>query len=332
MARQDINHGTVAGDGTGENLFDAFEKANANFTELYQKWLDLADTGTGNGASDVGIEDSAGNFTAINVEAALAEIIADYAATSVGNGAAKIGVNDVGGYFANTTVEGVLQEFRGGLASVVTGFGASWIGVEDADGQLTATHAEAALEEVAKFAMPTAAPSSSLSLEFGAVTGTSSTLPTNSGAVRLHALGDCLVAFGDETVVANAETSLYMAAGSEVFGAPAGATHIAVKGVGEQGMLSVTGLDAAHGMQLTTNAVLPVQAGSSNAALPSGRMVRLFAMTDCYIAFGDSSVTADSGSLFFAAGTEVMRVPSTATHIAAMRYALDGGLYISGVN
>ena len=35
MAQQIINNGTTAGDGTGENLFNAFEKVNDNFTELY---------------------------------------------------------------------------------------------------------------------------------------------------------------------------------------------------------------------------------------------------------------------------------------------------------
>lgn len=35
MAKQVINRGTVAGDGTGENLFQAFTKVNANFDELY---------------------------------------------------------------------------------------------------------------------------------------------------------------------------------------------------------------------------------------------------------------------------------------------------------
>lgn len=35
MARQPINHGTVAGDGAGETLFSAFQKVNANETELY---------------------------------------------------------------------------------------------------------------------------------------------------------------------------------------------------------------------------------------------------------------------------------------------------------
>jgi hypothetical protein len=37
MAQQIINNGTTAGDGTGENLFNAFEKVNDNFTELYAR-------------------------------------------------------------------------------------------------------------------------------------------------------------------------------------------------------------------------------------------------------------------------------------------------------
>lgn len=35
MTQEVINKGTVAGDGTGETLFSAFTKINANFTELY---------------------------------------------------------------------------------------------------------------------------------------------------------------------------------------------------------------------------------------------------------------------------------------------------------
>ena len=36
MAQQVINNGTTAGDGTGEVLFNAFDKTNDNFTELYK--------------------------------------------------------------------------------------------------------------------------------------------------------------------------------------------------------------------------------------------------------------------------------------------------------
>lgn len=35
MSKQAINNGTVAGDGTGENLFSGFGKVNSNFTEVY---------------------------------------------------------------------------------------------------------------------------------------------------------------------------------------------------------------------------------------------------------------------------------------------------------
>lgn len=35
MTQQIINHGTTAGDGTGESLFSAFQKANTNFAELF---------------------------------------------------------------------------------------------------------------------------------------------------------------------------------------------------------------------------------------------------------------------------------------------------------
>jgi hypothetical protein len=37
MARQIINNGTIAGDGTGEVLFSAFNKTNDNFSELYSR-------------------------------------------------------------------------------------------------------------------------------------------------------------------------------------------------------------------------------------------------------------------------------------------------------
>ena len=176
----------------------------------------------------------------------------------------------------------------------------------------------------------TLASSDFISIHFHAESGSSSALPTNSGAVRLYALGDCLVEFGDSSVSANSD-SMYMPAGTEIFGTTA--THIAVKGVGESGLLTVTGLDSSYKHVYSgTNAALPVEAGSSAIELPSGTSVRLFSMTDCFIEFGDASVTATNNSMFFEAGTEVITVPSAATHIAVKRYTLNGGLYISGVN
>ena len=38
MAKQVINTGTVPDDGTGDSLRNAFVKANANFTELYDNF------------------------------------------------------------------------------------------------------------------------------------------------------------------------------------------------------------------------------------------------------------------------------------------------------
>jgi len=70
----------------------------------------LADTSTGQGASLVGVEDSASNFTGATVEAVLAEIIADYAATTNGNGASKIGIEDAAARFTATQVEAALAE------------------------------------------------------------------------------------------------------------------------------------------------------------------------------------------------------------------------------
>lgn len=76
----------------------------------------LASTGTGFGASRIGIEDAANNFAATNVETALAEIIADYAAITNGNGASKIGVEDAGNLLgAAANVETALAALAAGL-------------------------------------------------------------------------------------------------------------------------------------------------------------------------------------------------------------------------
>jgi hypothetical protein len=87
----------------------------------------LADTSTGQGASLVGVEDSAGNFSGATVEAVLAEIIADYAATTNGNGASKIGIEDVASDYTATNVEAALAEVKAaadlsttGLATITT--------------------------------------------------------------------------------------------------------------------------------------------------------------------------------------------------------------------
>lgn len=47
MAQQLVNIGTVANDGTGDTLRDAFDKTNDNFTELYSKFSETVITASG---------------------------------------------------------------------------------------------------------------------------------------------------------------------------------------------------------------------------------------------------------------------------------------------
>lgn len=73
----------------------------------------LALTTTGNGASMVGIEDSAGKITGINVETALAELaLAKYnlGLTTNGNGSSDVGLEDSALYFAAVNVEAAIAE------------------------------------------------------------------------------------------------------------------------------------------------------------------------------------------------------------------------------
>ena len=96
----------------------------------------------------------------------------------------------------------------------------------------------------------------------------------------------------------------------------------------------MVGLDVDANESLTDNAMIAYTTGSENVELPTsaaGNKARIFTMTDCFINFGSSGVTADETSLFFEAGTEVMSVPAGDTHSAVQRYTSDGGLYISGV-
>ena len=69
MAFDSIGLGIVDDDGNGDTLKAGGVKINANFAKI-------SSTSTGEGAALVGIEDSGGNFTATNVEAALAELFA----------------------------------------------------------------------------------------------------------------------------------------------------------------------------------------------------------------------------------------------------------------
>ena len=56
MAKQVIDRGSIPGDGTGDALYDASGKINANFTELYDLDARLSDNALGNGASMIAME------------------------------------------------------------------------------------------------------------------------------------------------------------------------------------------------------------------------------------------------------------------------------------
>jgi len=71
---------------------------------------DLASNTNALGASLIGIEDSAANFTATDVEGALAEVYTDFASTSNALGASLIGIEDSAGKIDAVNVETALAE------------------------------------------------------------------------------------------------------------------------------------------------------------------------------------------------------------------------------
>jgi hypothetical protein len=293
--------GHVFGMGSGYGLMQYDHNADGLTQDKYENGLCLADTDTASFTI---------NLYSLSREGERAKF---YNVGTSGNTLTLATVVDIDGQSSL-----VLED--GDYVSLLSKGGGSWL-------------AENVLPSVTRRAqtIPHQTVSTSISLSFTATSGASSQLPANSRSVRLSAMSDCLVKFGDSSVAADAQTSLYMAAGTETFGIPSGATHIAVKGIGESGLVSVTGLDEKHKYTFTDNVVLPVGGGSASTMLPTGTYLRIFALTDCFIEFGGISVTADDDSIFFRAGTEFMLKPST-TFVAARRYAENGGLYISGAN
>jgi hypothetical protein len=64
MAKQTINVGSTANDGTGDKLRDAFVKVNANFTELYND--DAGDVNSVNAGTGISVDQTTGNVTVTN--------------------------------------------------------------------------------------------------------------------------------------------------------------------------------------------------------------------------------------------------------------------------
>ncbi len=80
----------------------------------------------------------------------------------------------------------------------------------------------------------------------------------------------------------------------------------------------------------SVSTIATVGVASASTALPTGAtpgsVIRVACTVDCHIAFGASGVTAANTDHLFTPGVEVMVVPDSATHIAAIRVSADGTL------
>lgn len=103
-------------DGTGEDVFSVNQGTYDSCSfKGFETALEaaLAAITNGNGASKIGVEDSAGKITGINVETALAEIAlwkTNTALTTAGNGASLIGIQDAANKITGVNIETALAE------------------------------------------------------------------------------------------------------------------------------------------------------------------------------------------------------------------------------
>ena len=86
-------------------------------------------------------------------------------------------------------------------------------------------------------------------------------------------------------------------------------------------------------LALGTTVTLSVAGTTARVALPAGAshedIVRVACNTDCYIAFGDSTVEATSSDALFTTGVEAFKVPQNTTHIAAIQVSASGNMTIT---
>ena len=92
MAKQTINIGTTANDGTGDPLRTAFDKVNSNFTELYND--DAGDVNSVNAGTGISVDQTTGAVTVTN---------AGTLDTTTDNGATTTNSITVGGLHVNST-------------------------------------------------------------------------------------------------------------------------------------------------------------------------------------------------------------------------------------
>lgn len=82
-----------------------------------------------------------------------------------------------------------------------------------------------------------------------------------------------------------------------------------------------------------TNIADDVDASSDRALIPvaatPGEIIRIACNEDCYINFGDVTVTAAATNYLFVAGVEYFRVPEDAGYVAYVRVATSGRISIT---
>lgn len=79
------------------------------------------------------------------------------------------------------------------------------------------------------------------------------------------------------------------------------------------------------------NTNLNIGGSSVRAVIPAdAEVVRVAPTVDCYVAFGDSGVVADTGDMNMVTGVEIFRVPEGSTHVAVIQNgAVTGVLSIT---
>lgn len=82
-----------------------------------------------------------------------------------------------------------------------------------------------------------------------------------------------------------------------------------------------------------TNIASDVDSASDRVLIPiaavPGEIIRIAANEDCYINFGDVTVTAAASDYLFVAGVEYFRVPEDAGYVAFVRVATDGRISVT---
>ena len=123
MAQQNINVGTVANDGTGDALRDAFVKVNSNFTELYsnEKPYSAKIANYTITSSDWTIDCTTGTFT-ITLPTAVGISGRYYNIKNSGNGLITVATT------SSQTIDGELTQLLGNKDSMtVQSTGTNWI-------------------------------------------------------------------------------------------------------------------------------------------------------------------------------------------------------------